>query len=110
MGFPELLGYQQRLVAANISTLAMGRKFYDLCMVHKIVHSDNCHRFFSIAESSLTRGHNLKIVKQFSRLEIRRLFFSQRIVNSWNQLPANIVYAESSIKFNSLLSNFLGVC
>ena len=107
--FPELIGYEQRLAAANIPSLAARRRSRDLCMVHKIVNSVNCNKFFSIAENCKTRGHKLKIVKQYSRLEIHRLFFSQRVVNLWNKLPATIVEAQTSEEFSSMLSEYLGV-
>ena len=41
------------------------------------------------------RGHEKKLSKDKSRLDARKFFFSQRVVNSWNSLPAEVVNAES---------------
>ena len=38
-----------------------------------------------------TRGHRVKIRKNTVRLNIRRDFFTFRVVNLWNSLPANIL-------------------
>jgi len=32
------------------------------------------------------KGHSLKLYKKSSQLEIRKYFFSQRIVDHWNKL------------------------
>ena len=46
-----------------------------------------------------TRGHCMKIRKKYSRLNVRKYFFTQRIVNDWNQLPAPAVNADSVLTF-----------
>ena len=51
--------------------------------------------FFPLADHSRTRGHSFKIIKVRSRLEIRRNFFSKRVVNEWTELPQYVVDAES---------------
>ena len=40
--------------------------------------------FFSLKKDSRTRGHDLKLVKDQCRLDIRVYSFSQRRVNEWN--------------------------
>jgi len=35
---------------------------------------------------SRTRGHTWKITKNRSKLDIRKYFFSERVVNRWNKL------------------------
>jgi len=39
--------------------------------------------------------------KDISRLGTRKFFFSQRVVNSWNSLPAEVVNAESINSFKN---------
>ena len=46
-----------------------------------------------------TRGHSRKIFVQYSRLELRKTFFSQRVVKDWNSLPQSVVEAESLDQF-----------
>jgi len=41
-----------------------------------------------------TRGHELKLYTR-SRLELRKNFFSQRVVTHWNKLPESVVRAEN---------------
>ena len=51
--------------------------------------------FFTPSSYTSTRGHNLKLLKPFSRCRSRQLFFSVRSINDWNSLPAYIVNATS---------------
>ena len=51
--------------------------------------------FFEIKESKITRGHNFKLVKKQSRLDVRKYSFSQRTINVWNNLSTDCVHASS---------------
>ena len=51
-------------------------------------------KFFTLAEHRRTRGHAFKLCKSRSRLDVRKYFFSQRIVETWNKLPKDVVNAE----------------
>ena len=53
------------------------------------------HRqFFQISLNQYNlRGYNLKLVKKRPRLDSRKHFCSQRIVNVWNSLPQRVVIA-----------------
>ena len=66
----------------------------------------DCNIFFQIQSSNRTRGHNCKIVKQRSHLDIRKYFLSQRVVNTWNSLPQTIVDADSVNLFKNRLDEF----
>ena len=57
--------------------------------------------FFQLSTDRRTRGHKLRLVKVRSRLDIRRNFFSQRVVNSWNVLPDKVVEAETVNSFKN---------
>ena len=69
----------------------------DMAQVYKIVTGKDkvkSDTWFTMASEGLrlTRGdaqfaHPLSLKKQRSRLEVRRNFFSQRIVDSWNNIP-----------------------
>jgi len=54
-----------------------------------------------VCQHSATRGNNYKLVKNFSRYDIRQQFFTQRIINIWNSLPLHVV--------NSSLVNILKI-
>ena len=51
--------------------------------------------FFEIKESKITRGHNYKLVKKQSRLDVRKYSFSQRTLNVWNNLSTDCVHAST---------------
>ena len=42
--------------------------------------------FFSLKKDSRTRGHEVMLVKDQCRLDIRKYSFSQRTINEWNKL------------------------
>ena len=46
-----------------------------------------------------TRGHNFKIFKQQARLDIRKYFFSARVVDEWNSLTSETGNASSLNNF-----------
>jgi len=57
--------------------------------VKPIVHSDVPALFVANNVDTVTRGHSFKIFVQQSRTDhARKYFFSNRVVQSWNSLPA----------------------
>ena len=58
-------------------------------------------RLFPLAGKTRTRGHSLKIRGSKFQTELRRNFFTQRVVNLWNSLPSEAVEATSLNVFNS---------
>jgi len=67
--------------------------------VHKLLTGKeqvNYKQFFTLVDTPYDlRRHETKLVKDRSRLDSRKFFFSQRVVNGWNRLSANIVNTES---------------
>ena len=52
-----------------------------------------------------TRGNSYKLVPD-SKYELRRQYFSHRVVSVWNSLPDSVVSAESVNSFKSRLDKF----
>ena len=50
-----------------------------------------------------TRSNGMKISVQYSHLDLRKEFFSQRVVKDWNALPQSVVEAESLDLFKAHL-------
>ena len=50
-----------------------------------------------------SRGHTLKLEKPRARLELRRHFFSNRVIDAWNSLPGYMVEATSTNMFKAAL-------
>ena len=69
----------------------------------------NYTTFFKLSTNN-TRGHELKLFKQRSRLNVRRNFFSQRVVESWNALPEEIVNCTTVLHFEKLYDSFHCEC
>jgi len=44
-------------------------------------------RFFTLSPVTNTRGHSAKVLKNRCSLDLRRFFFSERVVDQWNSLP-----------------------
>ena len=103
------LSYNARLDRVGLITLEKRRLRGDLIQVFKLIKGiDNIdyNKFFKLVDNSRTRGHRFKIVKVRSRLDIRNKFFSQRVVNSWNGLPTDVVEAETVNSFKNKLDKF----
>ena len=50
-----------------------------------------------------TRGHSLKLKKIFSRLDVRKFSFANRVVGLWNSLPEEVVSTCSVNAFKNRL-------
>ena len=55
-----------------------------------------------------TRGHRFKVFVPRSRLEVRKRFFSCRVVSQWNNLSPDTVSSGSLEQFKSRLAADLG--
>ena len=106
---PELrdLSYEERLKECGLTTLETRRLRGDQIEVFKILNGyENIDRnmFFSLKKDSRTRGHEVKLVKDQYRLDIRKHSFSQRTINEWNKLSTDCVTARTLDKPMASLS------
>ena len=65
-------------------------------------------RMFPMVGESRTRGHSLRKRGKPLRTEVRRNFFTQRMVNVWNSLPQKVVEAKTLSDFKKKLDITLG--
>ncbi len=99
------LAYPERLRHLKLPTLELRRQRGDMIDVFKYLHKfyDVSEPLFRTLPDTGTRGNSLKLFKTFSRLELRKQFFSNRVVSSWNLLPDNVVTSESVNMFKNRL-------
>ena len=55
---------------------------------------------------SHTGGNSRRLVKSYSRYDVRKYCFTQRIVNIWNSLPEYVVNSSSENSFKNYLDKF----
>ena len=109
----KYLSYKQRLTNLNLFSLAYRRRRGDLIQVYRIINSlDNLNvdDFFKLQTSSRTRGHGNKIIKLRLNTSVRQHYFSQRVINDWNNLPTSAVLAKSITVFKKEIDNHLHEC
>ena len=57
--------------------------------------------FLSLKKDNRTRGHEVTLVKDQCRLDIRKYSFSHRIINEWNKLSIDCVIDSSVNMFKT---------
>jgi len=76
-----------------------------------LVHFNADHLFQ--LRSNQSRGHRFKLYKQFSISNTRSSFFTQRVINVWNNLPMSVEFGSLSAFTQSIgrvnLNQFLTV-
>jgi len=99
--------YDQRLRSAGLTTLEMRRQRGDLIECYKILtgkENIDSHQLFHLSGNSHgLRGHSLKLSLNRSRLDLRKNFFSQSVISSWNSLPQHVVNVTSVNSFKNRL-------
>lgn len=108
---PEVrnLPYEERLRPFNLLTLYARRIRHDLIFTWNLLRGNinlNVSHFFAPAIERRTRGHNAKLQINHSRLNIRKYFYSQRVISHWNNLPSHCVNAPSLSSFKFGLDKY----
>ncbi len=103
--------YEERVQLLNLDSLSCKLDKRDMILVYKILYGFQegvqWQNFIQKADTSELRGHPLKLLKDRSRLDLRKFTFSQRVVNLWNDLPAEVVTASSVKMFKNKLEAHL---
>ena len=79
----------------------------DMVQTYKIVRDIEIvdkNKLFTVIPDARTRGHQYKLFKRRSRLNIRKNVFSNRVVDTWNSLPDSVVEAPSINRFKRRLN------
>lgn len=104
---PELKGltYDHRIRELNLPTLLYRRQRYDLIQIFKIINridDIDSSKFFTFNDN-ITRGHIFRLEKKHVNKSLRSNSFPLRCINSWNDLPENIVCCTSVESFKTAL-------
>ena len=96
-----------KLTKANteLESLQGRRETTDLVETYKLLnghYKSNPENFFSNPNRQL-RGHSSKLFVSRSKTEVRRNFFSNRVVKPWNKLPEDVVAAPTLDEFKQML-------
>ena len=81
----------------------------DIIEIFKITHNIYDEAVFpdlTFYARASTRGNNYKLVNHSFHYDLRKHFFSARIVNIWNSLPNSIVDANTVNAFKARLDKF----
>ena len=113
VGYLRDLPYEDRLRVLGLTSLELRRIRGDLLQVFKIVNGFDglsFDSFFEFSNVTSTRGHRFKLKSKRCRLDVRKYFFSQRVVNEWNSLPESVVMSTSVNSFKNSLDKFFRNC
>ena len=99
------LSYENRLNVLNLDTLESRRLKADIILCYKYI---NNYTIIDM-ENSITfykahRGHEKHLFTHYSRTDIRKYFWSNRIVKIWNNLSSEIINFKIS-KFKKAITN-----
>ena len=101
--------YEDRLKLLNLPSLKYRRMRGDMIQVFKIIsglYDINSVVDFNMSHVSYTRGNIYKMQPIRAHYNIRKFFFSNRIVTLWNSLPNHVIISESVNIFKNRLDKF----
>ncbi len=104
--------YEDRLKYTDLTSLVCRRRRGDMIEVFKLLkgmEKIDCNILIQRAENTGRRGHSYKLVKHRARLDLRKFYFSNRVVNTWNSLPESVVEAGTVNSFKARLDVYIRV-
>jgi len=106
----EHLSYEKRLRELGLFSLVKKRLWGNLIVAFQYLkgaYKKDEDRFFRRACSYRTRSNGFKLSESRFRLDIRKKFFTLRVVRHWNRLLREVVEAPSLETFKARLDGAL---
>ena len=103
------MSYEERLRDLGLPTLRFRRIRGDMIEVFKVAHNLYDKRSavnLNFCDSARTRGHQYRLFPQHVHYDLRKHFFSNRVISAWNSLPEFVVSAHNVNSFKSRLDSF----
>jgi len=103
------LSYEEGLKILRLTSLEERRNRADLILLFKMYKELSHPPFeslFQLTNQDKTRGHTLKLTRHCTNRDVRLYFFSERVINSWNQLDQSVVDAGCVDTFRRRLHAF----
>ena len=102
--------YERRLKFLKLHSLEQRRVREDLIELFKWVKGFNksdVRKVLTISSQDRTRNNGFKLEKCRFNKEIRRNWFTNRVVDDWNRLSQQVVSAQTIRSFKRRLDNFM---
>ena len=102
------LTYPERLRKLQLPSLKFRRLRGDAIETYKLIqniYDEEVTMSFPRAPRT-SRGHSLKLYQERSRLDIRKHYFRNRIIKTWNSLPEHVISAPSLNSFKNRIDKY----
>ena len=96
--------YEERLAHTDLPSMTHRRIRGDMIETYKYMHGSynvSSSLFQKVDSLNPTRGHNFKIIKPRVHTSVRQTFFSQRVIDRWNNLPKHTAEAKDLNTFKN---------
>ena len=113
--------YEEKLIQLNLPSLVERRKRGDMIQTYKIIHQIDKvdpKTWFQFRDNRPTRGNmqidnggiprkKLSLNAPWCQTDVRRNFYSNRVVRPWNELPEDVKNAKSVSSFKNTYDKFM---